>query len=58
MTRTYVAYDDEEVIAIGTKQEVADQLGVSESTVAWYATPSQKERKRVIVAVDLDERDI
>lgn len=37
--KEYALYKGEELIAMGTKREIAEQLGVSPSTVGCYGTP-------------------
>lgn len=37
--KEYALYKGEELIAMGTKREIAEQLGVSPSTVGYYGTP-------------------
>ena len=37
--KEYALYKGEEIIAMGTKREIAEQLGVSPSTVGYYGTP-------------------
>lgn len=37
--KEFVLYKGEELLAIGTKREIAEQLGVSASTVGYYGTP-------------------
>lgn len=37
--KEYALYKGEEIIAMGTKKEIAEQLGVSASTVGYYGTP-------------------
>lgn len=37
--KEYALYKGEELIAMGTKKEIAAQLGVSASTVGYYGTP-------------------
>lgn len=32
-------YKGEELLAMGTKREIAEQLGVSASTIGYYGTP-------------------
>lgn len=41
---TYVVYKGDDVVAIGTRSEVARALGVSEPTIAFYASPSNMRR--------------
>lgn len=37
--KEYALYKGEEIIAMGTKREIAEQLGVSASTIGYYGTP-------------------
>lgn len=37
--KEYALYKGEELLAMGTKREIAQQLGVSASTVGYYGTP-------------------
>lgn len=37
--KEYALYKGEELLAMGTKREIAEQLGVSPSTVGYYGTP-------------------
>lgn len=37
--KEFALYKGEELIAMGTKKEIAEQLGVSPSTVGYYGTP-------------------
>lgn len=49
--KEYALYKGEELIAMGTKREIAEQLGVSPSTIGYYGTPvyaqNQRERKEI-----------
>lgn len=42
--REYVLYKGEELLAMGTKREIAEQLGVSPSTIGYYRTPVYAQR--------------
>ena len=42
--KEYALYKGEELIAMGTKKEIAKQLGVSPSTVGYYGTPVYSRR--------------
>lgn len=42
--KEYALYKGEELIAMGTKREIAEQLGVSPSTVGYYGTPAYARR--------------
>lgn len=37
--KEYALYKGEELIATGTKREIAEKLGVSPSTVGYYGAP-------------------
>lgn len=37
--KEYALYKGEELLAIGTKREIAERLGVSVNTVSYYGTP-------------------
>lgn len=37
--KEYALYKGEELIAMGTKREIAEQLGVSPSPIGYYGTP-------------------
>lgn len=41
---TYVLYDGDEVIGIGTAQELAKQRGVAVKTITYYASPNCRKR--------------
>ena len=40
----YVVYKGEEVVYVGEKAEVAEKLGISESSLYWLSTPAAKKR--------------
>lgn len=37
--KEFALYKGEELIVMGTKKEIAEQLGVSASTIGYYGTP-------------------
>lgn len=37
--KEYALYKGDELLAMGTKREIAEQLGVSVNTVSYYGTP-------------------
>ena len=37
--KEFALYKGDELLAMGTKREIAEQLGVSASTVGYYGTP-------------------
>lgn len=52
--KEYALYKGEELLAMGTKREIAEQIGVSASTVGYYGTPvcarrTSEERGRRLV---------
>lgn len=42
--KEYALYKGEEIIAMGTKYEIAEKLGVSPNTVAFYRSPTYARR--------------
>lgn len=52
--KEFALYKGEELIAMGTKREIAEQLGVSVNTVGYYGTPvyarrtSESEGRRLV----------
>lgn len=42
--RIYAMYKGEEMLAMGTIKEIAEQMGVSEATIRFQTTPSYKKR--------------
>lgn len=54
----YSLYKGEEEIAFGTIEEIAKKIGVKESTVRFYGTPSsQKRYKNGLVLVKVGEEE-
>ena len=56
----YALYKGEEILAMGTAQEIGKELGVSEQTIYHYGTPVYKERTkgkngRRLVKIEGDE---
>ena len=47
----YVVYEGDEVVAVGTKHECAEILGVKPDTVVHYTRPSAARRSRTVVKV-------
>ena len=55
--KNYALYRGEKFIAIGTKKELAELLGVKVETISFYATPAYKKRtndgkSRRVVLID------
>ncbi len=42
--KEYALYKGEEIIAMGTKREIAEKLGVSVSAITYYGIPSYAKR--------------
>ncbi|MFS9164927.1 hypothetical protein QM879_01085 [Streptococcus salivarius] len=42
--KEYALYKGDELLAMGTKKEIAEQLGVSVSTIYYYHTPTYAKR--------------
>lgn len=42
--KEYALYKGDELLAMGTKREIAEQLGVSVNTVSYYSTPVYAKR--------------
>lgn len=42
--KEYALYKGEEIIAMGTKREIAEKLGISVNTITFYGTPSYAKR--------------
>lgn len=42
--KEFALYKGDELIAMGTKREIAEQLGVSASTIGYYGTPAYARR--------------
>ena len=58
--KEYALYKGEELLAIGTKRELAEKFNVKERTITFYMTPTKLKRNkgnncRVVVALDQEE---
>ena len=53
---TYVLYSGEDVVDIGTAEEIASRRGVKAETVRWYATPRGSKRGK-LHAVKVDDSE-
>ena len=59
----FAVYKNDEIVVMGTAQECAKELGVTEDYIHWMTTPSAQKRiaerntKRVTTAVKLDLDD-
>lgn len=42
--KEYALYKGEELLAIGTKKELADKFNVKEKTITYYMTPAHLKR--------------
>ena len=52
-SKEYAVYKGDDFIDMGTAKELAERLGVKESTIRWYNSPSAQQRagKNAITAV-------
>lgn len=55
--KEYALYKGEELLAIGSKKELANKFNVKEATITFYMTPTKIKRNksnncRVVVALD------
>lgn len=54
----YAFYAGEEIISVGTIEEISEDTGLKVRTVEWYGTPSGQARgNRALVKMDDDEED-
>ena len=44
--KEYALYKGDKLLAIGTKKEIAKQLGVKQSTIGYYSHPAYAKRTR------------
>lgn len=57
----YTAYRGDDLVAIGTKKELARALGVKVSTIGFYTTPAWRKRRGenstavLVVKIDMEE---
>ena len=49
-SKIYVLYKGDNMIAMGTLEEVAEKMNVKQSTILWYTTPSAR-RGNVVAEV-------
>ena len=57
----YAVYKGESLLAVGTAEECAEEMGVTLGYIRWLATPSAKKRRknhdRCILAYRLEDDD-
>ncbi len=60
--KTYALYWGDKFLALGTKKELADYLGVKEKTISFYASETWKKRRNynfercyIVIEVEEDE---
>lgn len=46
----YVLYRDEEVVGVGTAEELSERFGIKPETIRFYASHAHKSRNRLMVA--------
>ena len=56
----YALYKGDEILAIGTKKELALYLGVKERTIHFYSTPTYRKRNKggnsyIVIRIKDDE---
>ena len=60
--KIYALYKGDEFIDIGTKEYLANLLGVTKKTIEFYATPTKIKRNNgngwVVVRIEEDEKDV
>ncbi|BAK15834.1 hypothetical protein SSIL_1411 [Solibacillus silvestris StLB046] len=56
-TSDYALYKGDELLAIGTLDELAEFRGVSRNTIYWYSMPANKRQDRgnKVVAIKLED---
>lgn len=54
MKKQYAVYRGDDLLAIGTAEEIAEKLGIKKETVYFYASPSYKKRGKPTVVIPLD----
>lgn len=61
----YALYKGEEMLAVGTIKEIAEQLGIAPDTVRYYSMPAyfkkcngKMSNRRVLVKIDEGDDDI
>ena len=59
-TNDYALYKGDELLAIGTLDELAEFRGVSRNTIYWYSMPINKKRDHgnKMVAIKLGDDDV
>lgn len=54
MKKQYAVYKGDDLLVIGTAEEIAEKLGIKKETVYFYASPAHKRRGKPTVAIPLD----
>lgn len=56
--KEYALYKGDKLLAVGTRKEIAEQMGIKPETVTFYGTPSGAKRsKNGRVVIPLEEDD-
>lgn len=60
--KEYALYKGDQIIAVGTANQIAEEIGVKPETVYYYKSPSYQRRVsgkngRVLVDIDEDESE-
>lgn len=55
--KQYALYRGDEFLTIGTQKEIAEELGVKESSVRFYGSPSYRKRTddRGLILIELED---
>jgi hypothetical protein len=54
MKKQYAVYKGDDLLAIGTAEEISEKLGIKKETVYFYVSPAHKRRGKPTVAIPLD----
>lgn len=54
MKKQYAVYRGDDLLAIGTAEEIAEKLGIKKETVYFYASPTHKKRGKPTVVIPID----
>ena len=53
----YALYKDDTFLALGTIDEIANQLNLKKSSIRWYTTKTAKTRKSHYICIKLEEEN-
>lgn len=52
MKKQYVLYKGDDIVAMGTAEEIAEELGIKPDTVKWYSYPSAQRGNIIAVVIE------